>query len=95
MAVDGFSWLHKGAYSCAREVVLGEWTDKFLRYVMGRIETLVGNGVEPIVVFDGGRLPMKADEEDSRRKSRRDNKGMCSNPPYASVSLSEDLRHSI
>jgi 5'-3' exonuclease len=26
------------------------------------------HGVRPIVVFDGGRLPSKADEEDARRR---------------------------
>jgi hypothetical protein len=29
---------------------------------------LLGNGVIPVVVFDGCRLPMKADEEESRRR---------------------------
>jgi exonuclease-1 len=27
-AVDGYSWLHKGAYCCARELCEGTWTDK-------------------------------------------------------------------
>ena len=41
---------------------------RFVRYCMSRIEMLIHHGVTPIVVFDGGRLPMKADEEDSRRR---------------------------
>jgi exonuclease-1 len=28
VAVDGYSWLHKGAYCCARELCEGLWTDK-------------------------------------------------------------------
>lgn len=28
VAVDGYSWLHKGAYSCARELCEGIWTDR-------------------------------------------------------------------
>lgn len=28
-AVDGYSWLHKGAYACARELCEGTWTDKY------------------------------------------------------------------
>jgi exonuclease-1 len=28
VAVDGYSWLHKGAYSCSRELCEGVWTDK-------------------------------------------------------------------
>lgn len=35
---------------------------------MSRIDMLLACGVEPLVVFDGCRLPMKADEEESRRK---------------------------
>jgi exonuclease-1 len=27
-AVDGYSWLHKGAYGCSRELCEGLWTDK-------------------------------------------------------------------
>jgi exonuclease 1 len=28
VAVDGFSWLHKGAYACSRELCEGVYTDK-------------------------------------------------------------------
>jgi hypothetical protein len=28
-AVDGYSWLHKGAYCCARELCEGVWTDRW------------------------------------------------------------------
>jgi exonuclease-1 len=28
VAVDGYSWLHKGAYTCSRELCEGVWTDK-------------------------------------------------------------------
>ena len=28
VAVDGYSWLHKGAYSCSQELCEGKWTDK-------------------------------------------------------------------
>jgi exonuclease-1 len=35
---------------------------------MSRVELLRHHGVEPVIVFDGGRLPMKADEEDTRRR---------------------------
>jgi hypothetical protein len=35
---------------------------------MSRIQMLRSNGVEPLVVFDGGRLPIKGDEESSRHR---------------------------
>ncbi|KAG2434397.1 hypothetical protein HYH02_012409 [Chlamydomonas schloesseri] len=72
VAIDGYSWLHKGAYSCSRELCEGIWADGYVRYFVGRVELLLGNGVVPIVVFDGCRLPMKADEEDNRRRGRRE-----------------------
>lgn len=27
VAIDGYSWLHKGAYSCSRELCEGIWAD--------------------------------------------------------------------
>lgn len=41
---------------------------RFVLYCMSKVEMLLSNGVEPVIVFDGGRLPMKADEEDGRRR---------------------------
>jgi 5'-3' exonuclease len=35
---------------------------------MSRIDMLIQNGVHPVVVFDGGRLPTKSQEEESRRR---------------------------
>jgi exonuclease-1 len=41
---------------------------RFVVYFMSRIQLLRTNGLEPIVVFDGGRLPIKGDEEESRHR---------------------------
>jgi exonuclease-1 len=68
VAVDGYSWLHKGAYACSKELCEGRYTDRFVNYCMSRVELLRGNGVTPVIVFDGGRLPMKAEEEETRRR---------------------------
>jgi hypothetical protein len=35
---------------------------------MGRIQMLLGAGVLPVVVFDGGQLPNKDDEEKNRAR---------------------------
>jgi exonuclease 1 len=37
---------------------------------MGRIDMLLHHGVQPLVVFDGGRLPIKGEEEAQRRRAR-------------------------
>lgn len=73
VAVDAYCLLHKGAYSCARELVEGYVTDKYIWYCVQRIEALKHAGMEPYVVFDGGPLPSKGEEEESRSKGRREN----------------------
>ncbi len=42
---------------------------RFVSYCMGRVEVMRAAGVTPVIVFDGGRLPMKAGEEESRGRS--------------------------
>jgi hypothetical protein len=37
-------------------------------FIMSRIQMLRSHGVEPIMVFDGGRLPIKGEEEATRRR---------------------------
>ncbi|EFN54756.1 hypothetical protein CHLNCDRAFT_24009 [Chlorella variabilis] len=74
VAVDAYCLLHRGAYTCSRELVEGEPTSRHVAYCMARIELLLGAGVTPLVVFDGGRLPNKADEERSRERNREENK---------------------
>ncbi len=36
---------------------------------MGRVEVMRAAGVIPVIIFDGGRLPMKAGEEENRGRS--------------------------
>ena len=36
------------------------------------MDLLRGCGVEPVIIFDGGRLPLKADEESTRRRGRQE-----------------------
>ena len=76
-AVDAYSWLHKGAYSCALELATGEkwWTRQkrdapYVRYCIHRAQMLRHFGVTPVIVFDGDRLPAKGNEETERRERR-------------------------
>lgn len=41
---------------------------RFVQYVLGRVDMLRGNGVEAYIIFDGGRLPAKGEEEATRRR---------------------------
>eukprot|EP00798_Chlamydomonas_sp_ICE-L_P004961 gene4961-34741_t len=72
VAVDAYSWLHKAAYCCSQDLYEGVYTEKFVWYCINKIEMLRSHGVEPVIVFDGGPLPMKAEEEVDRRRNRED-----------------------
>jgi exonuclease-1 len=79
-AVDAYSWLHKGAFSCAMNLAPGGdrwWTRArqeapYVKYCVHRARLLRFNGIEPVIVFDGDRLPAKREEEAQRRERRRE-----------------------
>lgn len=79
LAIDGYSWLHKGVFSCSFELCTGIPTKRyshpliasFQRYInffMGRIAMLKSHGVIPYVVFDGAALPGKEGTESGRKE---------------------------
>ncbi|KAF9988781.1 Rad2 nuclease [Mortierella antarctica] len=74
LAVDGYVWLHKGAFACAQELCLGQVTEKYVTYFMRKIEMFKFFGVKPYVVFDGGYLPSKAVTEQDRLGRREESK---------------------
>lgn len=73
VAVDTYSWLHKGTFSCALELCTDAHTDKYLTYCIDRVKMLQHNGVTPIMVFDGADLPSKGGTEQKRKSSREVN----------------------
>ncbi|GAV82235.1 XPG_N domain-containing protein/XPG_I domain-containing protein [Cephalotus follicularis] len=73
VAVDTYSWLHKGALSCSRDLCKGLPTTKHIQYCMHRVNMLQHYGVKPILVFDGALLPMKIEQENKRARSRNEN----------------------
>ncbi|KAH1236881.1 Exonuclease 1 [Glycine soja] len=73
VAVDTYSWLHKGALSCSTELCKGMPTTRHIEYCMHRVNLLRHFGVKPILVFDGGLLPMKSEQENKRARARKDN----------------------
>ncbi|KAK7505578.1 hypothetical protein BaRGS_00003323 [Batillaria attramentaria] len=74
VAIDAYCWLHKGAFSCADKLALGEKTDQYVYYCMKYVDYLLRNGLKPILVFDGCHLPSKKDVETSRREKREMNR---------------------
>ncbi|KNC79281.1 hypothetical protein, variant [Sphaeroforma arctica JP610] len=77
VAVDAYSWLHRGAYSCARELADGTPTDRYLSFSRKRITMLRSHKVEPLLVFDGRSLPSKAVTDNDRRQRRTTNRALA------------------
>ncbi|XP_050936502.1 exonuclease 1 [Cucumis melo] len=73
VAIDTYSWLHKGAFCCSKELCNGLPTSKHVDYCMHRINLLRHYGVKPVLVFDGGLLPMKSEQEIKRARTRKEN----------------------
>lgn len=73
VAVDTYSWLHKGALSCSTQLCKGLPTSRHIEYCMHRVNLLRHYGVKPILVFDGGLLPMKIEQENKRARTRKEN----------------------
>ncbi|KAG2383481.1 hypothetical protein C9374_004152 [Naegleria lovaniensis] len=72
VAVDAYVWLHRGAYSCSAELCQNKPTDKFITYCMHMVNLLKHHKVIPVLVFDGARLPSKAETESERRTKRKE-----------------------
>ncbi|KAL5772087.1 hypothetical protein ACOSQ2_012011 [Xanthoceras sorbifolium] len=73
VAVDTYSWLHKGALSCSTDLCKGLPTSRHIEYCMHRVNLLRHYGIKPILVFDGGLLPMKIEQENKRARARKEN----------------------
>ncbi|KAF3449829.1 hypothetical protein FNV43_RR05908 [Rhamnella rubrinervis] len=73
VAVDTYSWLHKGALSCSKELCKGLPTVRHIDYCMHRVNLLRHYGIKPILVFDGDLLPMKSEQEKKRARVRKEN----------------------
>ncbi|QRW04876.1 exonuclease 1 [Ceratobasidium sp. AG-Ba] len=73
LAVDGYVWLHRGAYACAAQLVKGQYTTKYVDYAMHRVRMLRHHKITPYMVFDGGPLPAKRGTERDREEKRAAN----------------------
>ncbi|XP_050370583.1 exonuclease 1 [Argentina anserina] len=73
VAIDTYSWLHKGALSCSRDLCQGLPTSRHIDYCMHRVNLLRHYCVKPVLVFDGGLLPMKGEQENKRARARKVN----------------------
>ncbi|KAK1275541.1 Exonuclease 1 [Acorus gramineus] len=73
VAVDTYSWLHKGVLSCSLQLCKAIPTSRHIDYCMHRVNLLRHHGIRPVLVFDGGLLPMKIEQENKRARTRKEN----------------------
>nr|XP_012214444.1 PREDICTED: LOW QUALITY PROTEIN: exonuclease 1 [Linepithema humile] len=74
VAIDSYCWLHKGVFSCAEKLMMGQITNAYVLYCMKYIHMLLRYKIKPIMVFDGRRLPAKEQTEIKRKESRQINR---------------------
>ncbi|KAJ3074092.1 hypothetical protein HDU98_012120 [Podochytrium sp. JEL0797] len=77
VAVDTYVWLHRGAFGCAMDLGLNQPTTAYIRFCMNRVALLKQHKIKPVLVFDGGCLPMKHHTESERRKRRKEAREMA------------------
>ena len=74
LAIDGHCWLHRGCYSCAKDIVKNIPTTKYIDFFISMLNVLISNGIDShkiIVVFDGSSLPMKKATHSDRDQTRQ------------------------
>lgn len=77
-AVDAHCWLHRGAFACSKDLVLGNPTEKYITFFMSMVNLLKQNGITSIlVVFDGLSLPNKSETNRKRSDDRKKNIGLA------------------
>ena len=79
VAVDSYVWLHRAVLTCAADICMNVPTTKYVKYFMNRVQELLAAGIVPILVFDGGKLPAKLAEEESREKRRAHSLAVATN----------------
>lgn len=70
VGIDSYVWLHRSVYGDNLSMAFGENEDAYLIYLRKCVDLLLKNGVTPIFVFDGDKLPLKQKTENSRNVAR-------------------------
>lgn len=72
LAIDAYAWLHKSVLSCSMELAQGQPTQKYINYILKRIDMLNHFQIKPFFVFDGDYLPCKKGTEVERGQKRKE-----------------------
>jgi len=69
-AVDASTWLYRGCFTCATELATSRPTRGYIYFVFKLIRLLRDYGIDVVLVFDGERMPLKKETNESRREVR-------------------------
>jgi exonuclease-1 len=51
VAVDGYSWIHKGVYSCCEDLARGKSSDKWIYFCLKRLDYLLDHHIVVYMVL--------------------------------------------
>lgn len=88
LGIDGYSWLHRAAASCAEDLSKGIPTTRLVQSIDNRVRVYEQNGVELFFVFDGGSFKMKERVEKQRKRVREAARAQSSTSSTSSSSSS-------
>jgi 5'-3' exonuclease len=79
VVIDGYTWLHKASYACSQQIVMSTFNRQqkngrypsFVEYCLYRLKLMRHYNVNPIVIFDGGKLVAKESTEGKRDERRK------------------------
>eukprot|EP00767_Chilomastix_cuspidata_P003354 gnl/Chilomastix_cuspidata/3473.p1 GENE.gnl/Chilomastix_cuspidata/3473~~gnl/Chilomastix_cuspidata/3473.p1 ORF type:complete len:494 (-),score=194.64 gnl/Chilomastix_cuspidata/3473:99-1580(-) len=74
VALDGYCFMHKAASVISHKLFEDEQIDFYAHYLADICLTIKKFGAIPLIVFDGGHLPLKSGEEKRRRDARKENR---------------------
>jgi len=77
IGIDIYCWLHRGGYSCCRDLAEGNETNAYVVFCMEILHLMLSLNIKPVVVFDGRPLPAKQLLNNSRKEFREKNKKLA------------------
>ncbi|KAI5148612.1 exonuclease 1 [Enteropsectra breve] len=71
IGIDGHAWLHQALPVSASDLYFNKMNDKYIAIFMSKVDSLLDNGIRPVVVFDGDSFAPKS-LTNAKRKAQRD-----------------------
>ena len=70
VGIDALGWMHRGLYTCLRELMNNEPCDHYVHFFMSQLKLCQDHNLDITVVFDGAPLPAKYSTYQDRAQDR-------------------------